>query len=342
MNRKILFLFALSVLVFSIPVTGQSFLEKMAKHAKQKAQKEAESRAEKKADEKIDEGIDKAFDHIEKQFEKEKKEETKQSNSSTTSKKSDRDSQKAINENLNNLMSKMGVSIKPVPIKDSYSFNSSVTMSFKSYNKSGKLENDGNIISYFASGNHNIAYKFIDGNIKSSQKEQTGTFIMDYQNKATLILSNEKGKKTGLVYGLSDMADDSDRKNDMKDDPNFKEQEESIVANLSIKKTGRSKSILGYNCDEYKYDDEDVSTTSWITEDVSWDNRDLISNIFSSSINSHGTPNGFLMESTSINKKTGEKGTYTITDIDKSANKTFDITQYQMTNIGSMKIPQSE
>ena len=193
MSKKFIFILAISIASVSVPVTGQSFLEKMAKHAKQKAQKEAESRAEKKANEKIDKEIDNAFDNLEKQFDKEQKKEAKQS------KKSSSDSQQDINKDLNSFMSKMGVSTTPVPIEDSYSFNSSVTMNFKSYSKDGKLENDGNMVSYFVSGQNTIAYEFIDGNIKTSQKDKTGTFILDYKNKATIILSNENGQKTGMA-----------------------------------------------------------------------------------------------------------------------------------------------
>ncbi len=338
MYKKFLFILAISIAVVSIPSTGQSFLEKMAKHAKQKAQKEAENRAEKKANEKIDKEIDKAFDNLEKQFEKEQKEEVKQSNKS---KKSGSSSQEDINKDLNSFMSKMGVSTTPVPLEDSYSFNSSVTMNFKSYSKDGKLENDGNMVSYFVSGQNTIAYEFVDGNIKTSQKDKTGTFILDYKNKATIILTNENGQKTGMAYGLGDMVNDDDWNEAMKDNPNFK-QEESEVVNPYVKKTGRTKSILGYSCEEYKYDDEDISSTFWITEDINWNNRGVISNIFSASIYSYGTPNGFLMESVSIDKKSGEKSTYSITDINKSAHKTFDLTQYQITNIGSMKMQQNE
>jgi len=342
MSKKFLFILAICVASVSIPVTGQSFLEKMAKHAKQKAKKEAENRAEKKATEKIDKEIDKAFDNLEKQFEKEqKKEDKKDSKHSTNPTGSNNDSQQSINKDLNKFMSKMGVSTTPVPIEDSYSFNSSVTMNFKSYSKDGKLKNDGNMISYFVSGKNTIAYEFIDGNIRTSQKDKTGTFILDYKNKATIILSNENGQKTGMAYGLGDMVNDDDWNEAMKDNPNFK-QEEAEAVNPYVKKTGRTKSILGYSCEEYKYDDEEISSTFWITDDVSWNNRGVISNIFSASIYSYGTPNGFLMESVSVDKKTGEKSTYTITDINKNTNKTFDVTQYQITNIGSMGMPQSE
>jgi len=332
----------ISIAFISIPVTGQSMLERMAKHAEQKAKKEAEKRAEKKANEKVDKEIEKSFDNLEKKFTKEQKSEQKQdhkqevkNNNQGTS--GDDDPSKA----LNNLMSQMGVSSTPVPIDNNYSFNSSVTMNFKSYGSNGKLENDGNMVSYFNSTQKNIAYEFIDGNIKTSQKDKTGTFIIDYINKATIILSDENGEKTGLVYGLGSMVNEADWDKAMEDDPQFKNKDKNNeIANPYFKKTGNSKSILGYHCEEFKYEDEEISSTYWITKDVNWNNRKLMSNIFAASIYSYGSPNGFLMESKSLDKNSGEKSEYSVTDINKSANKTFDVSQYQMTNIGSMKIPQ--
>ncbi len=336
MSKQFLYVLAISMVFISIPITGQSFLEKMAKKAEKKAKQEAASRAEKEATEKMDKELEKAFDSIEKQYEKEQKKESKHSSNSNSN------NQQSANKDLNSFMSKMGVSTEPVSIEDSYSFNSSVTMNFKSYSKNGKLENDGNMISYFVTGQNCIAYEFIDGNIKTSQKEKTGTFILDYKNKATIILSDENGEKSGLAYGLGDMVDDDDWEEAMKDNPEFNKQQESGIVNPQVKKTGNTKSILGYRCEEYKYDDEDISSTFWITDEVKWNNKGVISNVFSASIYSYGTPNGFLMESVSVDKETGEKSTYTITDIDKNANKTFDVSQYQITNIGSMKMPQTE
>ncbi len=330
MIKKILYVLGIAIVFISIPANSQSFLEKMAKKAQKKAEQEASKKADKKAEEKMDKEIEKAFDNIEKQSEKEQKKESKDNN------------QQSTNQKLNDFIGNMGVSSTPVPIEESYTFNSSVTMNLKSYDKDGKLDNDGNMISYFIAGQNCIAYEFIDGNIKTSQKEQTGTFILDYNNKATIILSEDNGEKTGIAYGLGDMANDDDWKKAIEDNPELNKKEETDMINPHLKKTGKTKSILGYKCEEYIYNDEDVSSTFWITKEVSWNNKDLMSNIFSASIYSYGTPNGFLMESISINKETGEKNIYTITDINKNANKTFDVSQYQITNIGSMKMQQPE
>jgi hypothetical protein len=54
---------------------------------------------------------------------------------------------------------------------------------------------------------------------------------------------------------------------------------------------------------------------------------------------SRGMPFGFVMESESEDTKTGDRTLMRVTDIDTKANKQFSMGGYQITNLGSMKIP---
>ena len=53
-------------------------------------------------------------------------------------------------------------------------------------------------------------------------------------------------------------------------------------------------------------------------------------------------PWGFIMESETINKNNNERSIMQVTDIDNNANKKFDLSSYQITNLGSMKIPNTD
>jgi hypothetical protein len=46
------------------------------------------------------------------------------------------------------------------------------------------------------------------------------------------------------------------------------------------------------------------------------------------------------METTSVDKNTGEKSIMKVTKVDKNSNVRFDLSAYQMTNLGSFNIPQ--
>ncbi|NPA37076.1 MAG: hypothetical protein GXO47_09530 [Chlorobi bacterium] len=335
MKTKQILIFTLIISFFTIDVYSQSFLERMAKKAKEKA----EQKAEKKVENEIDKSIDKTFDSLEKQYKKDERHEEKEKEQEQVTRTSSESNDATRNQALNDLMKKMGVSGTPVPIQDKYVFGSSVTMNFKSYDSSGNIESNGDIISFFSPQNKYIAYEFVDGTIRNAKEKQNGTFILDFDNNATIILEDKNGQKTGLAYGLGDMMDTEEWQEEMDNEPQYNSEDEKAHIPIA-KKTGNTKRILGYDCDEYLFEDEDIKTTYWVTRDVAWNNKDLMSNIFANSVYSYETPDGFLMMSVTEDKKTGEKNVYQVIDINKNDNKVFDMSQYQITNLGSMKMPQ--
>ena len=316
MKRSILLVtvFILTI-VFVQPASGQRFLDKIGKKVKDKIERKVEDRV----DEKVDEEVDKTLDKV---LEEEEEAETK--------------SKEALDqERLQKIMKGIGMSGEPVPIADDYSFDTKIQMHIESYKGNGDLDNEGNFITYINPGNKNFAYEFISGDFGERGK---GTFIMDFKNKAMIILSDDKGKKTGIVYGM-------DLNLDQSWDEAYKELDEEDVKNINmnpyLKKTGRTKSISGYRCTEYKYDnpEENVESRFWVSKDADFKTRDYMSAIFKSAAYSRGMPWGFIMESEAINTDTKERSVMKVTELDDNANKKFDLNGYQVTNLGSMKIP---
>lgn len=295
--------------LISEPIFCQNILERMAKKATEKAEKGLEKKVEKETDE-----------QIEKTFEEQEQEsETKSPNIGGSIE-------------LSKMMEKMGTTSTPVNIEDSYSFNSSITIEIKAYDADGKLTSDGEMITYMNPNSDSYAYQFISGEINNESQNTKGFFIMDMENEACIILSDDSGKKTGIAYGISNMKDDEEVEN----------IPDNIMADTNIKKTGRTKSILGYKCDEYLHEDNNSKTSFWMTKDFKWNSKDLVDNIFKSSFFSQGLPWGFLMESNTKEIDSGEKSTYLVKDIDKNTNKEFRLTSYNVTNLGSMSIPNNQ
>lgn len=313
---SLLLIFAL-IISFSESVNAQGFLNKLSK----KVQDKIEKKTEEKVDQKIDEKIDAAFDSID----------NKNNNQSKTG-----DQQQQ--ERLQKLMQGMGMSGEPVPIEDSYAFDSKIQMHVESFDGKGKKESDGDFITYINPGARNFAYQFTGGDM---DHQGDGMFIMDFKNKAMIILSNEDGKKNGIVYGF-DAKGISDS---VADDQAYKDLENSDVENLPmskyVTKTGRTKTIDGYKCEEYKYSnpEDDTKATFWISKDVKIETRDFMGTLMRSATYSHGMPWGFVMESESENTKTGDKTMMKVTDIDTKSNTKFNLSSYQITNLGSMKMP---
>ena len=306
-----------------IPAISQNPLEKLSKKARQKAEKKAAAQTDKNIDKKMDEEIDKSFNHIEKKYDKHK---NKKDNSSHN---------KAFNDFLNQMTN----SNTPVKTRVKYAFNTSVSMEFKNYDNEGNLENVGNMITFYNPDEDYMAYTFVNGDVQLPKNDQVGTFILDYKNHSTIILRDD-GSMTGIAYGMGDMINEDDVKEISEENPDIKDIENNKDIESLLKKTGNTKKILGYNCEEYKFDNEELTSDMWITKEIKLHNKDLMKKIYSKSMAYPEIEDGFLIESTTVNKKTGEKMVFRVIDINKNAKKTFDLTGYNITNLGSAKVPQ--
>ncbi|MBS2097252.1 hypothetical protein [Carboxylicivirga linearis] len=296
-------------------VQSQSFLEKMAKKAAEKAEKKAEQKTEEEMDKKLDQLFEEAFEDDESQSE------------------SDVDMSAKWAEKL----AGMGYAGEPVDIDDSYSFSSSITMHIESIDKDGTTSSNGDIKIYTNTDDQTFAYEFISNETESNPDQQKGLIIMDMKNQASIILNDDE--KSGIIYGVDGLVDGS-----MYDESDEEEEDEmpEDMNNLDprLTKTGNTKTILGYKCDEYKYKDEESEGLVYITQDVDWKSEDFMTTIFKSSMYSNGVFNGFMMASEHVNLNDGEKSTYEVTDINKNDKSAFVMSDYQLTNIGSFKIPE--
>jgi hypothetical protein len=234
---------------------------------------------------------------------------------------------------------KNGVSSEPVKFEDRYDFTSSVTMEFKTINKNGKEESDGNMITFFNPDEKYTAYEFINTDPKDQNDGKAGIFILDYKNKATIILSADN-ENSGIAYGMDEDFTD-DRLNSEIENSTPVKDEETGTENPLLKKTGRTKTIAGYKCEEYRYDDKNITSRLWITKDFHWSNRDMLQKAFSGSVYSHEVPDGFLMESETKDKSTGKKMIFRVTEVNKDKTISFNMADYEITNIGKMSLPEA-
>ncbi|PWE01224.1 DUF4412 domain-containing protein [Marinilabilia rubra] len=314
----------LMFLSFSISSFSQGFLERVAKKASEKIEKKAEKKAEEKMDEKIDEGFDEAEESLEG-----RKEQEPESNKRQSSKR------------MEEMMKKMGVSSEPAPVADQYEFSSKMRMEFQNYDEKGKLKDEGEVVTFISPGEKNFAYEFLSGTPDNSRGPAKGIFIMDYENGSTIILSEEDGEKSGVVYGIK-FFDEAVQDDDPEYTEEYEEKQDINYTSPGFKKTGRTKDILGYKCNEYAFDDEESEGTVWITEKIDWKAKDTFSTIFKSAMTARGIYNGMMLESESKDKSSGEVNKMQVTEIDDNANKVFSPGEYQLVNMGSMNFRQGE
>jgi hypothetical protein len=188
------------------------------------------------------------------------------------------------------------------------------------------------VVTYLSPGEKNFAYEFTSGSPSGREGPQKGIFIMYYANGATIILSEEDEKMTGFVYGIK-LFDEA-----MEDDDEHEEDVDYV--NPHYKKTGRTKNISGYQCEEYVFDTEIDKGSFWVTEETEWKTYDTFSTIFKAGIYSHGVYKGMLMESESTDKETGEKNMMQVTELDDDVSVNFIPGDYELTNLGSVNFNQ--
>lgn len=311
----------------SQPAHSQKLLKKLQEKVEEKVQDRVEEKVEDRANKKVDEIIDKQLDKIEESLENEAS-----SNSGSTSNSSDRERE----ERMQNILKGIGVSGEPVPVADSYNFDHLIQMHVESFDNSGKKESEGEFITHLSTDSKSMAYQMVSGDMG---RPGQGMFIIDAENGATIILNEEKGEKTGIVYGMGAFFSSI---GEAYEEETPEETPEAYLANPNVKKTGRTKTIAGYKCDEYRYSDEETESEMWITQDLKMNTRDFFSTLFKTNLYARGVPWGYMMEATSTDKVSGEKSFMQVTRVDANSNTRFNLADYKVTNLGSFTMPQGE
>lgn len=302
------------------PANGQRILKKL----REKVEERVEKKVEEKAEDKVDEAIDNQLDKLEEALE----------DSAYASRPA---SDEERRQRMQNIMKGFGMSGEPVPVADSYQFDQMIQMHVESFDANGNKESEGEFITHLSPNSKSMAYQMISGDMGEPGQ---GMFIIDADNSATIILSEEDGKKNGIVYGLGTFFQTMGES--IEEDADLDETPESYLANPNVSKTGRTKNIAGYKCEEYKYSDETSESNIWITKDLKMNTRDFFSTLFKTSLYSHGIPWGYMMEVTTNDKETGEKSFMQVTKVDDNSNKNFSLAEYEITNLGSFNMPVDE
>ena len=192
-------------------------------------------------------------------------------------------------------------------------------------------KNESSVVNYemwFSDNEGYMATKVdSDKNTDSRDMPSSVLSILDDKNQAMIIIMEEQ--KMAQLLSMSKIKDIAVEENDIDDeDTDFK----------VIRKTGNTKKILGYNCEEFMSENETSKFSFWVTKELDLFQKNMFFNL-SKSLGGNTFDDipkeaqGFMMEMSYENLSNNEKGNMVVIDI-QNKDKTIRMDDYQLLSLG--------
>lgn len=146
-----------------------------------------------------------------------------------------------------------------IKYNDNYKFTGRISMQMEMYDNKDVKKSD--YFTYFNGNSMNAGIEVKPLDVKEGDKAVPTVFLFDGDNRCFMMLLENGDSKTGIISTLpSDSAMAAQAKN----------QKNANPEKATVTKTGRTRTIAGYKCDEYKVVDADKDGYSnvWMTKDV--------------------------------------------------------------------------
>lgn len=235
------FLLMLLFGLFTLQAEAQ-LLKNQKKRAEERAKNRTERKAQNKVDRKVDEAVDDAFNKIGGLFKKKNKKQSEENNEEDLEMSNEEASPRSgFGSGL------MGKSASDLGLPNNYQFSSFVNMQFTSTNKRGKEDT------------YEFKYLFpAAAGYMGYEMENTVTGIIDMERMKIVSVMPDQNMATSM-----DMETVVDIAADYKEEEPLSEDYEDF----KISKTGESKTIAGYTCDQYLIESTELEGDLWIAND---------------------------------------------------------------------------
>lgn len=289
-----------------------------------KTEQKAVNKTNQRIDNKIDRGIDKGLDAVEGLFKK-KNTNDKQSNDNG----SDQSQNSAKSSDAQSTMSMFGGKAN---VEDSYNFDHNILLDVDTYDKKGKKQDPMEMKMYFSDDQPNFG-------MEVEMEGSKNFMIFDMKTYQIVSLIENDGQKMGVAMKLNP------EKFEERLDKSSKDDQEKI--DYKFIKTGKSKVISGYNCDEYEMEstekDPEWDQSFWVTDEVDANWLENMTKMAASNKQlskkmeiPEGYPEGTIIQIISQSTKNQEKSIMTVKEYNKNQKKSFSTSGYQFMTMPSM------
>ena len=214
-----------------------------------------------------------------------------------------------------------------VETKESYEFDAYVQMEVSTYKKSGDLGESSKYDTYNSAESMSYAMVFYDNS-------DVMTMIIDAENHAMLTLVESGGEKTGFAVAYEEETFEETIEEDLEDAA----EEEVFDPSNAPKKTGNTKTILGYKCDEYFVDDQEAEVRIWVADGLkAKSQKEVMKNSLFAGWFLHAAYfDGMVLEYDIRDKESEEKVIMQVTDLDLEKKHSLSTRGYNIMSMGEM------
>lgn len=318
MKRLIPFL--LLALAFSTNPAQAQMLKNIARGAVNQVKNSAEDRASEEVNKEVDKGVNKFIDNL-------LEEDSTQTPSNTNERKPSENAAENSQANVNRFMNNLGISTTEVAKKDVYKFSTQIVTVTESTDYDGSKEEPSEFIIYANDDNADFMFEVISEGKKSAT-------IFDNENKCMLILSDENGQKTGFATKFDPEAVAQGTNAIYQSGMATAElEEESEAPECEMTKTGRTKTISGYKCDEFKCETNSEIEVAWITKDFSASKNKMFGQTPWGSDFSNSMLEGMIMQYETKSKVDQSSSVMTVKSIDTNKKSSYSTVGYQISSL---------
>jgi hypothetical protein len=315
--KKLLILLLAIVVVAS---ANAQILKNIARSAGNQVKNSAENRASEEANKQVDKSVNKFFDNLVKE-DTTKTKETKVAKPTGTTGNGGGDQPPA---GVSSFMKSLGMSTEVPPHKEMFKFTAQIVSSTEGTDPKGKkTETVESTIS--------LDEKTSDAMFRTKSQGNASSFIMDMENSCMIILNEAEGQKSGLISKI-----DLNQKGG--NAPESKE-ETKVEDECKLTKTGKTKTISGFNCTEYRCETATEISVTWTTKDFSAKNNKIFGNSTPGVTYKVDGMDGMIIQTEFYSKSDKSSSIMTIKSIDMNKSSSFSLAGYQLSafNFGGNK-----
>ena len=222
--------------------------------------------------------------------------------------------QNVQSQDLQDILGQLGAGTTQAVYEPAYKFDTYMQMEVSDQNNESIVYN---------------AYLTKDGSSYAVIFEADGAqsvIVFDTKNSTMLMLVENDGEKTGFAMGIDPSAF-----------ADLEEEGEAEDFEYESFKTGNSKTLLGYQCDEYLIKDENSEVRVWSSEKLGKEvEKKMFQNqqIFGGAFTHAAGMDGMALEYDFKDLESGEQGNMKVTQIDLNSNKSISTGDYTVMSMG--------